>query len=168
MLFPDYRPRRMRQSEAFRKWSAKRPFPSTISFLPLFAIDGKGVKNPIDAMPGTTSFPSTTWSRWPDRPLTWAIPAIILFGIPDRKRTRLGTQAYARDGIVQRDRQGRERTRSRNWWSSPMSACVNTPTTATAGLWMAIPWTMTPHWTFWPRRPCPMPRRAPIWWPRRT
>jgi porphobilinogen synthase len=52
MLFPDYRPRRMRRNEAFRSMVRETTLSVNDFILPLFAVDGKGVKNPIDAMPG--------------------------------------------------------------------------------------------------------------------
>jgi porphobilinogen synthase len=50
MLFPDYRPRSMRRNEALRRMvCANDPTLSVNDFiLPLFAVGGKGVKNPID------------------------------------------------------------------------------------------------------------------------
>jgi porphobilinogen synthase len=54
MLFPDYRPRRMRQNRSVSNRMVRETEPSAANdlILPLFSVDGKGVKNPIDAMPG--------------------------------------------------------------------------------------------------------------------
>ena len=52
MLFPDYRPRRLRQTEAFRRMIRETHLNADDFILPLFAIDGQSVKKPIDAMPG--------------------------------------------------------------------------------------------------------------------
>ena len=52
MLFPDYRPRRLRQTEAFRRMIRETRLSADDFILPLFAIDGQSVKKPIDAMPG--------------------------------------------------------------------------------------------------------------------
>ncbi len=52
MLFPDYRPRRMRQSEAFRRMVRETTLSVNDLILPLFAIGGKNVRNPIPSMPG--------------------------------------------------------------------------------------------------------------------
>ena len=52
MLFPDYRPRRMRLSKAFRRMVRETELSVNDLILPLFAVAGKGVKNPIDSMPG--------------------------------------------------------------------------------------------------------------------
>jgi porphobilinogen synthase len=101
MLFPDYRPRRLRQSEALRKMIRETTLCSSDLILPLFAIDGKGVKNPIDAMPGHYQLSIDNLVKVAGDAFALDIPAVILFGIPSKKDP-LGTQAYAKDGIVQR------------------------------------------------------------------
>ena len=60
MLFPDYRPRRMRQNEAFRRMVRETHLNVDDLILPLFATHGKDVKNPIPSMPGIFNFRSTT------------------------------------------------------------------------------------------------------------
>ena len=101
MLFPDYRPRRLRQSEALRKMVRETSLSTSDLILPLFAIDGKGIKNPIDAMPGHFQLSIDNLIKVAGDAFALGIPAIILFGIPSKKDP-LGTQAYAKDGIVQR------------------------------------------------------------------
>ena len=101
MLFPDYRPRRMRQSEALRKMVRETALAVDDLILPLFAVDGKGVKNPIAAMPGNYQLSVDNLVKEARKACDLGIPAIILFGIP-AKKDPLGTQAYAKNGIVQR------------------------------------------------------------------
>ncbi len=101
MLFPDYRPRRMRQSKAFRKMVRETALSVNDFILPLFAVDGKGIKTPIDAMPGQYHYSIDNLVKVAKQAFDLGIPAIILFGIPSKKDP-LGTQAYAKDGIVQR------------------------------------------------------------------
>jgi porphobilinogen synthase len=101
MLFPDYRPRRMRQSAAFRKMVRETVLSVNDFILPLFAVDGKGVKEPIEAMPGQYHLSIDNLVKVARQAFDLGIPAIILFGIPSKKDP-LGTQAYAKDGIVQR------------------------------------------------------------------
>ena len=101
MLFPDYRPRRMRQSEMLRKMVRETVVTVDDLILPLFVIEGKGISNHIDAMPGHYQLSIDNIVKVTKQAFDLGIPAIILFGIPDRKDP-LGTQAYAKDGIVQR------------------------------------------------------------------
>ena len=101
MLFPDYRPRRMRQSEAFRKMVRETALSVNDFILPMFAVDGKGVKDPIDAMPGQYHLSIDNLVKVARQAFDLGVPAVILFGIPPKKDP-LGTQAYAKEGIVQR------------------------------------------------------------------
>ena len=100
MLFPDYRPRRLRQTEAFRRMIRETHLNADDFILPLFAIDGQSVKKPIDAMPGHFQMSLDYLVKTAAAAYALGIPAIMLFGIPSRKDA-LGTQAYASDGIVQ-------------------------------------------------------------------
>jgi porphobilinogen synthase len=91
----------MRRNEALRKMVRETALSVDDFILPLFAIDGKGVKNPIDAMPGNYQLSIDNLIKVARQAFDMGIPGIILFGIPNRKDP-LGTQAYAKDGIVQR------------------------------------------------------------------
>jgi len=101
MLFPDYRPRRMRQSEAFRRMVRETHLRVDDLILPLFAIHGKDVKNPIPSMPGHFQLSVNHVVKAAEEAFNLGIPGVILFGIPPKKDA-LGTQAYAKDGIVQK------------------------------------------------------------------
>ena len=101
MLFPDYRPRRMRSSEAMRRMIRETHLTVNDLILPLFAIDGRNVKNPIPSMPGHFQLSIDNFVKTARKAHDLGIPAIIVFGIPDRKDP-LGTRAYAADGIVQK------------------------------------------------------------------
>jgi porphobilinogen synthase len=69
--------------------------------LPLFAINGKGIKNPIDSMPGHYQLSIDNLVITSKKAYDLGIPAIMLFGIPDKKDP-LATTAYAKNGIVQK------------------------------------------------------------------
>jgi porphobilinogen synthase len=69
--------------------------------LPLFAIGGKDTRNPISSMPGHFQLSVDNLLKTAKEAYSLGIPAIVLFGVPDRKDS-LGTQAYAQDGIVQK------------------------------------------------------------------
>ena len=100
MIFPDYRPRRMRSNENFRRMVRETRLGCEDLILPLFAIGGKGVKNPIDSMPGHFQLSLDNLVKVAREASELRIPAIMLFGIPEKKDA-LGTAAYAKDGIVQ-------------------------------------------------------------------
>jgi len=69
--------------------------------LPLFAVEGSGVQEPIESMPGQFHYSTDRLADIAGQAAGAGIPAIILFGVPDRKDA-LGTRAYADDGIVQK------------------------------------------------------------------
>jgi porphobilinogen synthase len=68
---------------------------------PLFVVEGRDVRRPISSMPGVFNLSVEHAVAAAREVHGLGIPSVILFGIPDHKDGR-GTQAYARDGIVQR------------------------------------------------------------------
>jgi porphobilinogen synthase len=100
MLFPDYRPRRMRQNEAFRRMIRETSLMVNDLILPLFAIGGSNVKNPVESMPDHYQLSIDNLVKTAEQAYQLGIPAVMLFGIPDRK-DELASSAYADDGIVQ-------------------------------------------------------------------
>lgn len=101
MLFPDYRPRRLRQNENFRRMIRETRLSVDNLILPMFSVEGKGVRNPIDSMPGHYQLSVDNVVKEAKAARDMGIPAVMLFGIPDRKDA-LATSAYAKDGIVQK------------------------------------------------------------------
>ena len=100
MIFPEYRARRLRASDAFRRMIRETVLTTDDLILPLFAIGGKNVKNPIESMPGHFQLSTDNLKKVAKEAFDLGIPAVMLFGIPDKKDP-LGTQAYAKNGIVQ-------------------------------------------------------------------
>lgn len=100
MLFPDYRPRRMRSNENFRRMVRETSLTCDDMILPLFAIGGKHVKNPIESMPGHYQLSIDNLVKVAREARDLDIPAVMLFGIPGKKDA-LGTAAYDKNGIVQ-------------------------------------------------------------------
>lgn len=101
MQFPDYRPRRLRRSDMFRRMIRETVLGTDDLILPLFAVDGKNIKNPVESMPGHYQLSADNIVKAVRDARDLGIPAVMIFGIPDKKDP-LGTGAYAKDGIVQR------------------------------------------------------------------
>jgi porphobilinogen synthase len=101
MLFPDYRPRRLRQNENLRRMIRETSLTVNDLVLPLFVVDGKDVKSPIPSMPGHFHLSIDHFLETAQQANDLGIPAIIIFGIPGKKDA-LGSQAYAENGIVQK------------------------------------------------------------------
>jgi porphobilinogen synthase len=68
---------------------------------PLFVVEGKGVRDPVPSMPGVDRFSVDLLVEECKDVAGLGIPAVILFGIPDRKDP-LGKGAYAPNGIIPR------------------------------------------------------------------
>jgi len=98
--FPVSRPRRLRQSPALRRLVAETHLTVSQLVLPLFARFGKKLRRPIDAMPGVFQLSPDELVREATRAHTYGVPAVLLFGIPDKKDAR-ASGAYAKNGIVQ-------------------------------------------------------------------
>jgi len=98
--FPDYRPRRLRQSAALRKLVCETRLNVEQLVLPLFVRLGKKLRREISAMPGVFQFSPDELLREAARAHQLGVPAILLFGIPDQKDAK-ASGAFAKNGIVQ-------------------------------------------------------------------
>jgi len=68
--------------------------------LPLFAVHGRGVRDPVSSMPGVSRLSLDELLKEAKDAASMGIPAVLLFGVPRSKDPR-GSEAYAEDGIVQ-------------------------------------------------------------------
>jgi len=101
MKFPVYRARRLRRNETARRMVRETFLRVDDLIYPLFVRPGKGVKNPIPSMPGQFQFSIDQLVKEAKVVQSLGIPAVLLFGIPKTK-DEIGSEAYARDGIVQK------------------------------------------------------------------
>ena len=99
MEFPAYRPRRLRRNETVRRMVRETRLSVDQLILPLFVVPGQHVERPVASMPGVAqmSVDRTVEECRAVRDL--GIPAVILFGIPERKDAT-GSEAYRDGGIV--------------------------------------------------------------------
>jgi porphobilinogen synthase len=101
MSYPTHRPRRLRRTPALRRLVAEtRPSVDGL-VLPLFVVPGSARTQPIAAMPGVAQLSIDRAVEECKAVYDLGIPAVILFGIPERKDA-VGSAAYAADGIVVR------------------------------------------------------------------
>jgi porphobilinogen synthase len=98
--FPALRPRRLRQTAALRRLVCETRLSVEQLVLPLFVRSGKKVRKAIGAMPGVFQLSGDELLREAARVHQLGVPAVLLFGIPDRKDER-ASGAYAKNGIVQ-------------------------------------------------------------------
>jgi porphobilinogen synthase len=98
--FPVSRPRRLRQSPALRRLVTETHLNVSQLVLPLFARSGRKVRVPIGAMPGVFQLSPDEIVRESAKAFSLGVPAVLLFGIPDKKDAK-ASGAYAKNGIVQ-------------------------------------------------------------------
>jgi porphobilinogen synthase len=101
MQFPDYRPRRMRRLEAFRRMVRETQLDAGDFIYPLFCVPGKGVRREVPSMPGIFNLSVELAVEEAQRAAEVGVPAVILFGIPEKK-DKVGSVAWDDDGVVQR------------------------------------------------------------------
>ncbi|MGZ3559760.1 MAG: porphobilinogen synthase, partial [Thermodesulfobacteriota bacterium] len=101
MKFPNYRPRRLRKDDLFRRMIRETHLRPDDLILPLFVRPGKGSKQPISSMPGHSQLSIDLLIKEVKDAKSLGIPGVILFGIPEKK-DEMGSEAYAEDGIIQK------------------------------------------------------------------
>jgi len=100
MSFPDVRMRRLRRTEALRRMCRETILRRDDLILPLFVVEGSGVREPVASMPGVHRHSVDTLVNELKEVHDLGIPGVILFGIPAAKDAH-GSGADAADGIVQ-------------------------------------------------------------------
>ena len=100
MYYPDYRPRRLRKNENFRRMIRETKLSVDDLVYPLFVVPGKDKKKPIHSMPGNFQMSIDHILKEVQKTKDLGIPAILLFGIPDKK-DELASGAFTQDGIIQ-------------------------------------------------------------------
>jgi porphobilinogen synthase len=98
--FPDLRLRRLRRSEALRELVRETRVDVGDLIYPLFVVEGTKVKQAITSMPGQYRFSCDLLSKEVESIARLGIPAIILFGIP-QKKDEVASQAYNPRGVIQ-------------------------------------------------------------------
>lgn len=100
MHFPVRRPRRLRRSETIRRMVRETILRVDDLIMPLFVVHGRGIRREIPPMPGNYQLSVDQLIREAKEIAALRIPAVLLFGIPERKDAH-GSEAYAKDGIIQ-------------------------------------------------------------------
>jgi len=98
--FPQLRLRRLRRNEAMRELVRETTLDKGDLVYPLFVVEGKGEKQQVASMPGIYRYSSDLLPKEAEDIAKLGIPAVILFGIPEKKDEK-ASSAYDRDGVVQ-------------------------------------------------------------------
>ncbi|MFE8598092.1 porphobilinogen synthase [Archangium violaceum] len=101
MAHPIHRPRRLRRSAVLREMVRETTLAPSDFIYPLFVVEGRDIRRPISSMPGISNLSVEHAVAEAKQAHALGVPAVLLFGIPNHKDAQ-GSQAYAREGIVQR------------------------------------------------------------------
>ncbi len=100
MLFPEYRPRRLRKNSSFRALIRETSLSAAQLVYPLFIMPGKNKKEEIVSMPGVYRVTVDKLKKEAEECLALGINSVILFGLPEKKDA-MGSGAHQKDGIIQ-------------------------------------------------------------------
>ncbi len=95
------RPRRLRFSAAIRRMTRETSLSADDFVYPLFARHGHDMRVPIESMPGQSQLTLDRLAAEAEEIAALGIPAVILFGIPERKDA-FGSDNYSDEGIIPR------------------------------------------------------------------
>lgn len=94
------RPRRLRRTPAIRDMVRETRLSAADLVTLVFVKPGTGVRDPIASMPGQFQYSVDTLAEEAQGIREEGIPAVMVFGLPDRKDPT-GSRSWADDGIVQ-------------------------------------------------------------------
>lgn len=95
-----FRFRRLRQNPIIRKMIQETTISLNNLIYPMFVTYGNNIKNPVLSMPGVFQLSIDKLIEECKNIVDLGIPAILLFGIPERKDLT-GSDAYSDEGIIQ-------------------------------------------------------------------
>lgn len=85
MVFPEYRPRRMRKNNAFRALIRETQLSPAQFVYPLFVMPGKKQRQEISSMPGVFRVTVDQLAAEGRECLQLGVNSVILFGLPEKK-----------------------------------------------------------------------------------
>jgi porphobilinogen synthase len=100
MSFPKNRMRRLRSSDAMRRLVRQTSISVNNLVYPLFVKEGKNIKEPIKSLTNCFHFSPDTIAKEAKEVFSFGIPAVLLFGLPEKKDAT-GSQAWAENGVIQ-------------------------------------------------------------------
>ena len=101
MVFPEYRPRRLRKNENMRALIRETQLSPSQFVYPVFIAPGKNKREEISSMPGVFRLSVDQLQREAQECMELGVNSMILFGLPEKKDA-MGSGAHAKDGIIQR------------------------------------------------------------------
>src|SRR5688572_1724585 len=92
--------RRLRRGAALRALVAETRLSVQQLVLPLFVRPGRKIRQAVRAMPGVAQLSPDECLKDAELVAKLGVPAVLLFGIPDKKDAK-ASGAYATNGVVQ-------------------------------------------------------------------
>ncbi len=100
MAFPTHRMRRLRATPTLRRMVRQTQLSKDDLILPLFVRPGRGVRQDIASMPGQYQMSVDVLADECVDVESLGIPAVLLFGIPEKKDA-VGSSSWGDEGVVQ-------------------------------------------------------------------
>jgi porphobilinogen synthase len=100
MAFPVTRLRRLRRTAELRNLVCETRLTPDAFVYPMFVCPGEGIRKPVRSMPGVFNLSVDEAVSEAQQVRSLGVPAVILFGLPDKK-DEVATGAWTDDGIVQ-------------------------------------------------------------------
>lgn len=88
MAFPSQRPRRTRQSDVWRRMVRETRLSRDALIYPLFVVPGRGVRNPVQSMPGVSQVSVDEVVKDARAAAAAGVPAVLLFAAPAEKDSK--------------------------------------------------------------------------------
>ena len=101
MQFPDYRSRRMRRTPVMRRMVRETRLHRDNLVYPLFVVPGSGIAREIPPMPGQYHYSIDKAVEVASAAFDAGVPAVILFGLPEKKDP-VGSDTWNAQGIIQK------------------------------------------------------------------
>ncbi|MFA0731256.1 MAG: hypothetical protein LKKZDAJK_000032 [Candidatus Fervidibacter sp.] len=101
VAFPIVRMRRLRRTETLRRMVRETTLTVHDLIYPMFVVPGEKRRQEVASMPGVFRVSVDELVRDAEEVARLGIPAVLLFGIPERK-DEWGSEAYDENGIIQR------------------------------------------------------------------
>jgi len=100
MAFPVTRLRRLRRTAQLRDLVRETRLTPNAFVYPMFVCPGEGIRKEVRSMPGVFNLSVDEAVKEAREVHSLGVPAVILFGLPDKK-DEIATGAWSEDGIVQ-------------------------------------------------------------------
>ncbi|WP_298474783.1 porphobilinogen synthase [uncultured Maribacter sp.] len=102
-MYPLIRNRRLRSSSSIRRLVSETIITADDFLVPLFVVEGKGVKNKIPSMPGQYHLSLENLQKEVKELWNLGLCSVLLFAkVPDNLKDNKGTEALNPDGLMQR------------------------------------------------------------------